>query len=161
MTVVIKNLYPQGLREEEVEVGESLHRNQSRSSLEKKLQLPRYKQLQGHPHYLLLEPVWRDGWSSFITTDQGPVWGNGWSPFVRAGAGVWSEIGSSTSGSSLTGRAPAINLLLEECNRLLASEVMKRQHCHTCFTRGMYSACYIIKTTRKAKCNIHAVLDCA
>ena len=55
----------------------------------------------------------------------------------RAGAAVWSEIGSSTSGSSLTGRAPAINLLLEECNRLLASEVMKRQHCHTCFTRCM------------------------
>ena len=79
----------------------------------------------------------------------------------RAGAGVLSEIGSSTSGSSLTGRAPAINVLLEECNRLLASEATKRQNFHACFACGMCSACYIIKTTRKAKCNTHAVLDCA
>ncbi|CAI8055152.1 hypothetical protein GBAR_LOCUS30111, partial [Geodia barretti] len=57
------------------------------------------------------------------------------SAWGQTGAGVLSEIGSSTSGSSLTGRAPAINLLQEECNRLLASEVMKRQHCHTCFAR--------------------------
>ena len=36
MTVVIKNQYPQGLGGEEVEeVGESLHQNPSRSSLEK------------------------------------------------------------------------------------------------------------------------------
>ena len=92
MTIVINNQYPQGLGEEEVDVGESLHHNQSRSSLEKKLQLPRYKQLQGHPHYLLLEPVWRDGWSSFITTDQGPVWGDGWSPFVITRCGsAWGQ----------------------------------------------------------------------
>ena len=65
------------------------------------------------------------------------MWGMGGAPSLspdvalrggRTGAGVLSEIGSSTSGSSLTGRAHAINLLLEECNRLFASEVMKRQH---------------------------------
>ena len=53
----------------------------------------------------------------------------------RAGAGVLSEIGSSTSGSSLTGRAPAINKrtsrLVEEC---LASEVVKRQMFRVCGT---------------------------
>ena len=55
----------------------------------------------------------------------------------RAGAGVLSEIGSSTSGSSLTGRAPAINVLLEECNRLCASEAMKCQHFRAYFARCM------------------------
>ena len=75
----------------------------------------------------------------------------------RAGAGVLSENGSSTSGSSLTGRAPAINVLLEECNRLLASEAMKRQNVRACFARCMCSACYIIKRTRKARCNIQIV----
>ena len=58
----------------------------------------------------------------------------------RTGAGVLSEIGSSTSGSSLTGRAPAINVLPEECNRLLASEAMKRHIFHAFFSHGMCSA---------------------